>query len=85
MAQTNCEFVAFQTTAIQRIGSSEDLRLTFPTVLGSNYVVQTRSNMVSGSWRSLPGTNTGIGVVIQYIVTNALTAPQGFYRIQQLP
>lgn len=85
VVQTNCELVAFQTSAIQQIGSSKDLRLTFPTVLGSNYVVQTRSNMVSGSWTSLPGTNTGIGVVMQSIVTNALTAPQGFYRIQQLP
>lgn len=76
---------AFEATAISRIGTGIDLRLSYATALGSNYVVQTRSNMVSGSWTSLPGTNTGIGVVMQSIVTNALASPQGFYRIQQLP
>ncbi|MGO9244685.1 MAG: choice-of-anchor Q domain-containing protein [Verrucomicrobiia bacterium] len=83
--QLTCRTVLFEATAIRQIGISKDLRLTFPTLLGSNYVVQTRSNMVSGSWTSLPGTNVGIGVVMQYIVTNALAVPQGFYRIQQSP
>ncbi|MGO9244562.1 MAG: choice-of-anchor Q domain-containing protein [Verrucomicrobiia bacterium] len=83
--QQTCRSVVFDITAIERIGTGNDLRLSYATVLGSNYVVQTRSNMVTGSWTSLPGTNTGIGVVMQYIVTNALVAPQGFYRIQQLP
>ncbi len=83
--QSVCQPVDFRITAIKQIGSSEDLRLSYTTVLGSNYVVQTTSNLVSGSWTSLPGTNVGIGVVMQSIVTNALAAPQGFYRAQQLP
>lgn len=83
--QQTCRTAPFQVTAIKRIGTSSDLRLSYPTILGTNYVVQTRSNMVSSSWTSLPGTNVGIGVVMQSIVTNALTAPQGFYQIQQFP
>ncbi|MGD0207556.1 MAG: choice-of-anchor Q domain-containing protein [Verrucomicrobiota bacterium] len=83
--QEVCRPVDFRVTAIKGIGSSDDLRLSYTTVLGSNYVVQARSNLVSGSWSSLSGTNVGIGVVMQTIVTNALAAPQGFYRIQQSP
>jgi len=41
--------------------------------------------MGSSSWASLPGNNTGIGVVMQSIVTNGFAAPQGFYRVQQSP
>jgi hypothetical protein len=83
--QQMCRSVVFEATAIKQIGTGNDLRLRYPTLSGNNYVVQTRSNMVSGSWTSLPGTNTGIGVIMQSIVTNALAAPQGFYRIQQRP
>jgi hypothetical protein len=83
--QQVCRPVVFAITAIGRIGTGNDLRLSYATVLGSNYVVQTRSDMVSGSWANLPGTNVGIGVIMQSIVTNALAAPQGFYRIQQSP
>src|SRR5208283_1714109 len=39
----------FAITAFHQIGTSKDLRLSYTTVLGSNYVVQTRSNMGSGS------------------------------------
>jgi len=83
--QQKCRPVAFRVTAIKRIWSGDDLRLSYTTVLASNYVVQARSNLVSGSWASLPGTNVGIGVAMQSIVTNAIAAPQGYYRIQQLP
>ena len=76
---------AFAVTAFRRIGTGKDLRLSYTTVLGSNYVVQTRSNMGSGSWTRLPGNNPGIGVVMQSIVTNGFAAPQGFYRVQQSP
>jgi len=82
--QQTCQPLEFRITSIKPAGN-QDLRLSYTTTLGSNYVVQTCSNLIGDSWTSLPGTNVGIGVVMQSIVSNALAAPQGFYRIQQLP
>jgi hypothetical protein len=81
-----CRSNEFKITSIKQIGSSTDLRLSYTTLLKTNYVVQARSNLLTAPvWTSLPGTNVGIGVVMQSIVTNALDAPRGFYRLEQLP
>jgi hypothetical protein len=81
--QQTCQPLEFRITSIKPDGSH--LRLSYATVLGSNYVVQACSSLLDQSWTSLPGTNLGIGVVMQSVVSNALAAPQSFYRIQQLP
>jgi predicted outer membrane repeat protein len=81
--QETCQPVDFKITDIRRDGN--DLRLSYTTVLNSNYVVQASSNLVNGSWTNLPVTNIGIGVVMQSIVTNALLGQQQLYRIRRLP
>jgi hypothetical protein len=61
------------------------LQLDFLNWLGTNYEVQSRSDMVSGSWDSLGFTNTGNGGTASIIVSNALSQSQQFYRIHPVP
>jgi predicted outer membrane repeat protein len=66
-----------------------DLRLTFTTILGRTYEVQSQSGL-TGTWTNLPGTTppapiAGTGGIIQATVTNAFGVGQQFYRVQQLP
>ena len=70
-------------TAAERIGN--DLRLSFTSTAGRNYVIQSRADLVSGDWTNLPGTNLGNGGIVQTTLTNALLAPQQFYRVRVLP
>ena len=71
-------------TAEDRLGN--DLRLMFTTILGKSYEVQSRANLVSGMWTSLPGTTTvGTGGVVQIMITSAFGQGQQFYRMRQLP
>ena len=74
----------FRITDVERLG--DDLRLSFNSVIGKDYAVQSRVDLSSGDWETLPGTtNSGTGGTVQATVTNALLAPQQFYRIQQWP
>jgi hypothetical protein len=62
------------------------LRLSFNSLAGTNYVLQSRTDLVSGSWATLPDTtNSGNGGTMQQTVTNAVNTPQQFYRVKQLP
>lgn len=71
-------------TAAEKIGN--DLRLSFTSVAGQNYAIQSRADLASGPWIPLPGAPiSGTGGIMQTTLTNALLAPQQFYRVQQLP
>ena len=78
-------FEAFELriTAVDRLGN--DLRLSFTSLSGKTYELQSRSDSGSGTWNSLPGSIPGNGGIAQATVTNAFGQPQQFYRIHQLP
>src|SRR5207249_10312949 len=54
-------------TAQERLGN--DLRLSFTTLLGRNYAVQSSTDLSSNAWTTLPGTNAGNGATVQVTVT----------------
>ncbi len=62
---------------------SQDLNISFTTLPAHNYVLQGRSDVVAGGWTTLPGTYLGTGGIVQTTVTNALSQPQQFFRVQQ--
>lgn len=69
-------------TAVQRTGG--DLRLSVTSVSGQSYVIQSSDNLSSGSWSTIPNlTFSGTGSTVQQTITNALSQPKQFYRIQQ--
>jgi hypothetical protein len=68
-------------TAAVRTGA--DLLLSYTAPAGYNYSIQTRTDLVTGAWATLPGTNYGNGTVQQTTVTNPFAAPRQFYRVQQ--
>ena len=71
-------------TAVNKVGN--DLRASFNSQTGSNYALQGRADLSSGTWATLAGTtNPGTGGTMQQMLTNALLQPQQFYRAQQLP
>jgi hypothetical protein len=70
-------------TAVEKFGN--DLRLSFTSVLGTNYVVQSRSDLDTGDWAVLPGLIPGYGGISQTTQTNALSQPKQFFRIQLQP
>ncbi len=70
--------------AVDRFGA--DLRLSFTSVAGHNYAIQSQSVLSSGTWTTLPGTPTsGVGGTVAVTLTNALGQPQQFYRVKIVP
>jgi hypothetical protein len=70
--------------AVEKIGN--DLRLSFTSVAGQNYGIQSRAGLSSAGWADLPGTTTpGTGATIQVALPNALGQPQQFYRVKIVP
>ena len=71
-------------TAVNKVGN--DLGLSFTSLTGFNYAIQSRGDLSASTWATLAGTtNSGTGVTVQQTLTNAFTQPQQFYRVQQLP
>jgi hypothetical protein len=62
---------------IVRTAIPGQLRLTFPTVTGYNYAVESRSNAATGTWQTLGGVPHNSGVVN---VDN--NGSQSFYRVR---
>jgi hypothetical protein len=69
---------AFQVT-ITYVNATQ-LRLTYPVAAGFNYTVESRTNLVTGSWQPLPGGPHNSGNVS---VTNA--AAREFFRVGARP
>lgn len=61
------------------------LRLDFISWFGTNYEVQSRSDLTTGNWASLPGSTPGNGGIVSITVSNAFGGPRQFYRIQAVP
>jgi hypothetical protein len=70
-------------TALEPLGG--DLRLSFTSIVGHDYEVQNRTDLISGNWNPIPGSIAGNGGVAQLTITNAFIPPRQFYRVHQLP
>jgi len=71
-------------TAVDNLGT--DLRLSFNSVIGKNYMIQTRPDAATGLWVTLlETTNPGNDHVLQITLPNAITGARQFYRVLQLP
>jgi hypothetical protein len=71
-------------TAVEPTGN--DLRLAFTSAVGKNYAIQSRSDLSSDAWTTLPGpTIAGTGSTVQQTLTNALDRPRQFYRVKIVP
>ena len=71
-------------TGMEKIGNN--LRLSFPSLFGTNYAIQSRADLSSGMWATLPGTtSSGTGGTVQQMLIDAFTGPKRFYRVQQVP
>jgi len=73
------EATELRIVSVQKTGNH--LQLDFINWLGTNYEVQSRSDMASGSWDSLGFTNAGNGGIATITVSNAFDQSQQFYRI----
>ena len=63
-----------------------DLRLSFNSLAGQNYAIQSRAVLTSGTWTTLPGGPTsGTGGTVEVTLPNALVQPQQFYRVMVVP
>ena len=68
-------------TGVEKIGNN--LRLSFPSLFGSNYAAQSHAELSSGAWTTVPGTTSfGTGGTLQITLTNALGQPRQFYWVK---
>lgn len=71
-------------TEVEREGS--DLRLSFTSLTRTNYVIQSCTDLVSGTWIPVPGTATsGNGGIVQAVLPNDVNQAKRFYRVLQQP
>ena len=71
---------ALRITSIVRIGA--DVVISWPSVFGKHYAVQTRTDLVSGDWSVLQTNIAGTGAMLNIMDP---AAPQRFYRIVTMP
>ena len=57
--------------------------LTFQSVSGQAYQLQSRTNLALGSWSSLGGSINGTGGTVN--LTNTITVPRSFFQLQIMP
>ncbi len=73
----------FRVTAVLRSGN--DLQISFSTVLGYNYVIQSCPDLSIGAWMNVPGTNVvGTGSIVTETIVGAFAGPPQFYRVLKL-
>ncbi|HWW00429.1 MAG TPA: DUF4038 domain-containing protein [Candidatus Acidoferrum sp.] len=59
-----------------------DFVLSFSTVSGQNYELQTSADVASGLWSALATNILGTGGIVQIADTNAVSRSQRFYRVK---
>jgi hypothetical protein len=64
--------------------TGNDLQVTFTSILGKDYELQTRTNLALGGWNPLPGSKAGTGGIVPITVANAFSSGSQFYRVHQL-
>ena len=66
-------------------GLNRDFRLTFPSISGITYRVETSETLAPNSWSALGTDLTGTGADLQATDAAANTRPQRFYRVRVIP
>jgi hypothetical protein len=79
----NGTLTVFGTPVLTLTGLGNQYVLTFQSVSGQAYQLQSRTNLALGSWSSLGGSINGTGGTVN--VTNAITVPQSFFQLQIMP
>ena len=75
---------ALRITGAKRIGT--DLQLSFTSLVGNTYVVQSSAVLTGGNWVSISAQPiAGTGATVEVTIPNAFTQPQQFYSVKQLP
>jgi hypothetical protein len=65
--------------------SGNDLILSFPTVLGKTYSVESSDTLQNGSWVIVQDNIVGTGAAVQITDVGAAAEGKRFYRIELLP
>jgi hypothetical protein len=66
--------------------SSSDLHFSYMAGAGHGYVIESRTDLVTGEWAEVPGTtSTGDGTLLEVTIPDAFVQPRQFYRVKQLP
>jgi hypothetical protein len=64
------------------ISDDGSVTISYATIPGHSYHVETTTNLSSSAWATVPGSTTNAtGSIIIFIDPNAATDPQRFYRI----
>jgi hypothetical protein len=64
---------------------TNDLQLSFTSILGKNYQLQSRASLVSGNWGSFGNIISGNGGVATLTATNAFSQKVQFFKVLQSP
>ena len=68
-----------ESVSISLLGTN--IVLTFPTLSNYQYAVQSRTDLVSGSWSTIASNIVGTGGIVTNMDTGGATAPRRFYRV----
>jgi len=79
----NGTLTVLKTPVLTVTGLGNQYVLTFQSVSGQAYQLQSRTNLVLGSWSSLGGSINGTGGTVN--VTNTIIVPQSFFQLQIMP
>ena len=77
--------LAITATALVPNGTNRDFRLTFPSVSGVVYRVESSASLAPGSWTALGADLTGSGAALQATDPAANTRAKRFYRVEVIP
>jgi hypothetical protein len=62
--------------------SGDDFMVSFNTVMGENYQLQSTTNLESGAWVSIGASTPGTGGTVQISGSGAASETQQFYRVE---
>lgn len=65
----------------QLSANGSDMRVSFPTVVGKTYRLESSETLASGSWKTVQGNIAGTGGLIQITDPNGTSQPRRFYRM----
>ena len=77
--------LAITATALVPNGANRDFRLSFPSVSGVTYRVETSATLAAGSWSTLGTDLSGTGATLQATDPAANTRARRFYRLEVIP
>ncbi len=66
--------------------AGDSLQLSFTSVAGKAYLLESREELATGGWKTVPGTvSVGTGGTLEIQVPGVFDQPQSFFRVRELP